>query len=676
MADRGLSSFDIVKTDDLYSIVYDSESKVEIRDVLDDDSLLRRPEFSLKKWDEFWLRILPSGKTSVAITEDKAGQVINKLVVDDPSKDYSLEGYPLDTTDSRDIGGLEIEFILEVKPASNKVNFDLEYSKGLRFCYQPPMTEETWLLDRYGDTVDTVSATEMWIKADGETPAYRAAQRPENIVGSYAVYCDKKNNKYKAGKFCHIERPKAIDADGVEEWCELSITVDDSIGHGSLVVTVPQAFLDTAKYPVRVDPTFGYTTAGGASASNWDLIGGYIDNPGESGTVTKITAYTGAVTITDNRKAALYTSDGNTLISPQSAENSGSKSVGWEDFTVSNADVTAQDYAICVWMDWVTPTLYYDSGQPSGTSKSASQSYGAWPASVSFSNETVAVSVYATYTSATINVTNIDTDDNVFNGQLSVNVNGTVFEASQGTGKVEFGDAATYGACTKIILQPISSWSDTQITLTKIRKGNLSNGTVYAYVTNDSDEQSPGHAFTIRENWGRLTVGGSASSVNYTRLMGGSPPNADNMILRSASIRVGATHSNQVRIAVYQGGALATGPDAATLLKDFGLTTGSATNTWLTLTHVGNDIDVNKTDPVWIAWKGNDSGFDIQYSASSADAGDFQTARGRYNSVAVSSDESTSYPSTWPSDTGAFADFWYSIYLTYEIKGTIYQYTT
>jgi hypothetical protein len=86
--------------------------------------------------------------------------------------------------------------------------------------------------------------------------------RPENVVGSYAVYHKTKRDhvigqtNYATGKAFHIYRPKVWDADGNEIWAELSYA------DGTLSVTVPQSFLDSAVYPVRVDPTFGYTSLG------------------------------------------------------------------------------------------------------------------------------------------------------------------------------------------------------------------------------------------------------------------------------------------------------------------------------------------------------------------------------------------------------------------------------
>jgi hypothetical protein len=90
---------------------------------------------------------------------------------------------------------------------------------------------------------------------------------------------------YKTGKLCHIYRPWAEDAKGQRVWCDLTIDAD------VMTITVPQDFLDSAAYPVLVDPTFGYTTHG---ASNDNPYGGHCilcqgDSTPSNGTLTSIT---------------------------------------------------------------------------------------------------------------------------------------------------------------------------------------------------------------------------------------------------------------------------------------------------------------------------------------------------------------------------------------------------
>ena len=59
-----------------------------------------------------------------------------------------------------------------------------------------------------------------------------------------------------SGKVMHIYRPYVIDSVGKREWCVLLIK--DSL----LKISLPKKFMEDASYPVRLDPTLGYSTAG------------------------------------------------------------------------------------------------------------------------------------------------------------------------------------------------------------------------------------------------------------------------------------------------------------------------------------------------------------------------------------------------------------------------------
>jgi len=150
----------------------------------------------------------------------------------------------------------------------------------------------------------------------------------------------------------------------------------------------------------------------------------------------------------------------------------------------------------------------------------------------------------------------------------------------------------------------------------------------------------------------------NTTAVNWTRVIGGLMPSGQTWDLTGAEIYCGATHTSQVRVAVYTGGTLADGPDGATLLYDFGQTAGVATDEWIELACSAVEIPANAA--LWIAVKGNDSGFGIVYSNAEnyGSHGNFQRARGRFLSNTVSTDETSAYPNPWPADGGSFADYW------------------
>ncbi len=165
--------------------------------------------------------------------------------------------------------------------------------------------------------------------------------------------------------------------------------------------------------------------------------------------------------------------------------------------------------------------------------------------------------------------------------------------------------------------------------------------------------------------WGKTNTNGSQYTASWCRAMDGDGPDLAGMKLDSVHIYVGTTHTSQVRVGVYSGGILGD-PTGATLLYDFGLTSGSGTSQWLQL-DVSGDIDIPQNDVIWIAFKGNEGGFDCWASSTPGDAEDFDAVDndGRTDSNGISDDETVVYPSTWPSESGTEGAFWYTAYITY-----------
>ena len=149
-----------------------------------------------------------------------------KFLGKEKTKIYEIGGF--------EEGGIEFEVELTEKPNTNVFKYKIQH-KNLDFFYQPALTQKE---------ID------------------EGANRPENVIGSYAVYHSTKKNhiqgqtNYKTGKAFHIFRPEIIDANGNKVWGELDIKGN------TLTITIDQNWLDNAIYPVIVDPTFGYTTMG------------------------------------------------------------------------------------------------------------------------------------------------------------------------------------------------------------------------------------------------------------------------------------------------------------------------------------------------------------------------------------------------------------------------------
>lgn len=89
--------------------------------------------------------------------------------------------------------------------------------------------------------------------------------RPDNVIGSYALYIDKAHNEFKTGKLGHWYRWSVIDNNGNLSWCT-HWTFDGTY----LECRMDEAFLNNASYPIVAmghGDTFGYSAIGGSSTS-------------------------------------------------------------------------------------------------------------------------------------------------------------------------------------------------------------------------------------------------------------------------------------------------------------------------------------------------------------------------------------------------------------------------
>lgn len=87
-------------------------------------------------------------------------------------------------------------------------------------------------------------------------------------------------------------------------------------------------------------------------------------------------------------------------------------------------------------------------------------------------------------------ITDVETNEEWDDKDTALTITGSNFEASQGTGKVEVSDNATYASGAKII-QTITSWGATAIDFTA-DLGSQSPGTKYVWVTNNTGDRNAG----------------------------------------------------------------------------------------------------------------------------------------------------------------------------------------
>lgn len=285
-------------------------------------------------------------------------------------------------------GTQAFEFDIELleRPDTNVFTYELEGWEDLDFFYQPPLNEEM--------ASSTCTATDCG-----------GAHRPENVVGSYAVYHKTKRNhvqgetNFQTGKLYHIYRPLVYDAEGNEVWGELHYEA------GRLSVTVPQEFLDSAMYPVIVDPTFGYTSVGASTFAAQDDLIAERHSLGENGDVESLSWYfriTGTSPQYDIWMAVYNTS--RNLIANSSATRYGSTVASWKTQTVTTSLATGT-YRLVAVNDYISGssasiTSFFDNIGASGDDEVDINVAGLVDPYGADLSTTRRHSIYATYTAS------------------------------------------------------------------------------------------------------------------------------------------------------------------------------------------------------------------------------------------------------------------------------------
>ena len=257
-----------IKNDAFVNVAKDNPKDLVVAEIGDTKDLTKfQPQMKICRWGDtpddnecnVSIRLVHDEKTPVVSTDKE------KIVWSGDKIDCNF--YDL----TEDEGGYEFEVILKEKPKTNIIEFTLQ-DKDVDYFYQPELTPEE---------------------------IAQGASRPDNVVGSYAVYAKTPKTNWTGGKeygcskVGHIFRPKIIDSAGTEVWGGLNIA------SGILSITVPQDFLDKAVYPVIVDPTIGFLKIGGSGViianGNADQCtrlgyGGALNTPAGSGTVSSFSA--------------------------------------------------------------------------------------------------------------------------------------------------------------------------------------------------------------------------------------------------------------------------------------------------------------------------------------------------------------------------------------------------
>lgn len=335
-------------------------------------------------------KFVPNVNISFALESSKEKYFLNinraSVTVDKEASSLVSEKLALSIGNETDIwhidenGHLKWDIEFAQKPSTNKFSWALTHTEGLEFAYQPALTQAE---------ID------------------KGTIRPDNVVGSYAVYCNKSGHykssdgktivNYGPGKLLHIYRPLCIDAKGKKEWAELLIE------KGTLTITIPQKYLDNAEYPVTLDPTFGYTSVGatiGSTTTNACFFG--LDaNPASDGTVTSCHFHgLDWPATTDEIQIGLYS---DSLGTPNSR-------LGYDAFNDHYIDdkwyVNDTDLSIAItsgtqyWLGVTKLGIYfpYDSGGSKANRSSISTTLPATAGTTTQDYSSSHFSVYATYT--------------------------------------------------------------------------------------------------------------------------------------------------------------------------------------------------------------------------------------------------------------------------------------
>lgn len=360
--------------------------KVEIGDSKDPNKF--HPRLKLKGWDNevnvsFGLVVGDDEEPTVTESDGVVEWVTSKI----KAKFYNL--YDIEET------GHEFEIWLLEKPSTNVVTLSMNDPKELEFYYQPELSE------------DEINS---------------GCERPDNVVGSYAVYHKTCGNlhtseaiaeKYKSGKAFHIYRPWAEDRGGARVWCELYIDPENHV----TTITIPEYFYNSAIYPVLIDPTFGYTTAGSSNAS-WGYYGPYMFGASltEAGSLTSITANARPSSSGSATGYVYGIYNGDKTFNEHTNEGSGtSTSYSWLTLNFASAvSLSAGSYYLSGRCNSTStsPGIKYDTGFSGTEYYYDDTSYSAtnWPSPfvADYTATNRKLSIYGTYTAAatppTINI--------------------------------------------------------------------------------------------------------------------------------------------------------------------------------------------------------------------------------------------------------------------------------
>lgn len=282
-------------------------------------------------------------------------------------------------------GSFEFNITLSRRPPQSSFSINIERF-GWTWLYQPPLDEELNVAN-----YDFVNATHAIL--NGEVMVYR----PENVVGSYAIYSSLRDNEYSTGKVLHLYRPLLIDANGARSWAVLNVT-------GSVfTISANSTWLQNAAYPVVIDPVFGYTniggTAGNDAASN-SLFACKFTSPGVAVNIQRIATYEALLSGTATTKDAIYSDSAGSpsgLLSISSDEITITTTAAWYNYTMDYNTTASAVYWLANFAAG-NRNVYWDSGSTGQLKSRTSAEYPTFPDPFASQNSyNYVLSIYAIY---------------------------------------------------------------------------------------------------------------------------------------------------------------------------------------------------------------------------------------------------------------------------------------
>ncbi len=302
------------------------------------------------------------------------------------SKDIAFKFYPvmLDQTAKTvnpDNYGFEYEIdIANSKAGTNAVldniTFPIE-TANLTFAYQTPYTiMYTGGQQVLGTTIEAVSDTQV-LDVNGQV----ILSRPLNVSGSYSVYRTSENPT-ETNKAFQIYRPVLIDDAG--STTRADIAIDPVAGTMTIDFSGIKTWLNKAKYPVVIDPTFGNEHAGSSvRACANRIVASNTDAAPTDGTMTYMHLYMSSGSGSHDAivKGAVYDSSLNLVGYTEEGTVDHTSDPEWVvmAFVGTPAITNGQTYYFAVWSSNYGQIQYDAGSDHTYNHYERSLTYGTWP---------------------------------------------------------------------------------------------------------------------------------------------------------------------------------------------------------------------------------------------------------------------------------------------------------